>query len=289
MLRFPLPLLALLALCATASAQTECAQCKVWNEDQAPFQIYGNTYYVGTHGLSSVIVTSPQGHILIDGALPESAPLIQQHIEKLGFKLADVKVILNSHVHFDHAGGISELQRRTGARIVASDIAAKALANGKSSEDDPQFALLPAFTPSKNVEALGAKKSVSVGPLTLNVVHTPGHTPGGTTWTWKSCEGERCLNLVYGDSLNAISDNTFKYSGDARYPKAAADMRASIAAFEALPCDILIAAHPEFTGLWSVFDKQGKGDRSKLVDATACKRYSAGGKTRFEQRLQSEK
>ena len=77
MLRFSLPVLALLAVGATASAQTECAQCKVWNEDQAPFQIYGNTYYVGTHGLSSVLVTSPQGHILIDGALPESAPLIQ--------------------------------------------------------------------------------------------------------------------------------------------------------------------------------------------------------------------
>lgn len=236
-----------------------------------------------------MLVTSPQGHILIDGALPESAPLIQQHVETLGFKLSDVKVILNSHVHFDHAGGIAALQRHSGAKIVASDIAAKALASGKSSADDPQFALLPAFTPSKNVEALGAKKSVSVGPLTLNVVHTPGHTPGGTTWTWKSCEGERCLNMVYGDSLNAISDKTFKYSGDARYPKASADMRASIAAFETMPCDILIAAHPEFTGLWSIFDKQGRGDRTKLVDTTACKRYSASGKTRFEQRLQSEK
>jgi metallo-beta-lactamase class B len=289
MQRIWFPLLASLAIGGTASAQGECAQCKVWNEDQAPFQIYGNTYYVGTHGLSSVLVTSPQGHILIDGALPESAPLIQQHIEKLGFRLSDVKVILNSHVHFDHAGGIAELQKRSGAKVVASDIAAKALSNGKSSEDDPQFALLPPFTPSKDVAALGAQKSVSVGPLTLNVVHTPGHTPGGTTWTWKSCEGERCLNMVYGDSLNAISDKTFKYSGDARYPQASANMRASIAAFESMPCDILVAAHPEFTGLWSVFDQQGKGDRTKLVDATACKRYAAGGKTRFEQRLQSEK
>lgn len=289
MQRLALLLLASAALGSTASAQDECAQCKVWNEDQAPFQIYGNTYYVGTHGLSSVLVTSPQGHVLIDGALPESAPLIAQHIEKLGFKVSDVKVIVNSHVHFDHAGGISELQKRSGAKVVASDIAAKALSSGKSSENDPQFALLPPFAASAKVEALGTKRSVSVGPLTLNVTHTPGHTPGGTTWAWKSCEAERCLNVVYGDSLNAISDKTFKYSGDARYPQAAADMRASIAAFESMPCDILIAAHPEFTGLWSVFDKQGKGDRTKLVDATACKRYAAGGKTRFEQRLQSEK
>lgn len=289
MQRLSLLFLVSLTIGTAASAQDECAQCKAWNEDQAPFQIYGNTYYVGTHGLSSVLVTSPQGHVLIDGALPESAPLIERHIEQLGFKLGDVKVILNSHVHFDHAGGIPELQKRSGAKVIASDIAAKALSSGRSARDDPQFGLLPPFTPSANVEALGAKRSVSVGPLTLNVVHTPGHTPGGTTWTWKSCEGERCLNLVYGDSLNAISDETFKYSGDARYPKASADVRKSIAAFESMPCDILIAAHPEFTGLWSIFDKQGKGDRTQLVDATACKRYAAAGKTRFEQRLQSEK
>jgi metallo-beta-lactamase class B len=97
------------------------------------------------------------------------------------------------------------------------------------------------------------------------------------------------LNIVYGDSLNAISDNTFKYSGDARYPRARADMEASIAAFEKVPCDILIAAHPEFTGLWSVIDERGKGDRSKLIDATACQRYASAGKSRLVKRLADEK
>ena len=274
----------------SASAETiDCAPCGAWNKDQAPFQIFGNTYYVGTHGLSSVLITSPQGHVLIDGALPQSAPLIAAHIEKLGFKTSDVKVILNSHVHFDHAGGIAELQKSSGAKVIASDIAAKALASGKSSSDDPQFGLLPSFPPVDKTESLGQRKTVTVGPLSLSVVHTPGHTPGGTTWTWKSCEGERCLNVVYGDSLNAISDQTFKYSGDTRYPKARSDMAASIAAFESMPCDILIAAHPEFTGLWSIFDEQGKGDRAKVIDAGACKRYASAGRARFEQRLSGEK
>jgi metallo-beta-lactamase class B len=289
MRRALLLIVALLPVGDAVAASSECSQCEAWNKDQAPFQIFGNTYFVGTHGLSSVLVTSPQGHILIDGALPQSAPLIAAHVEKLGFKVGDIKLILNSHVHFDHAGGIAELQKLSGAKVVASDIAAKVLASGKSDASDPQFAYLPAYPAVTHVQALGNKSTVNVGTLTMTVVHTPGHTPGGTTWTWQSCEGERCFNIVYGDSLNAISDTTFKYSGDARYPRARADIESSIAAFEQAPCDILIAAHPEFTGLWSVFDEQGKGDRTKLVDASACKRYASAGKARFVKRLADEK
>ena len=99
------------------------------------------------------------------------------------------------------------------------------------------------------------------------MIHTPGHTPGGTSWTWTSCEAQRCLNVVYGDSLNAISDDTFKYSGDERYPNAGNDMAASIAAISAAPCDILIAAHPDFTGLLTLIDEQGNGDRAQLIDS----------------------
>ena len=105
----------------------ECSRCAAWNEEQAPFRIYGNTYYVGPRGLSSVLITSPQGHVLIDGALPQSAPLIAKHVEQLGFKMTDVKIILNSHTHYDHAGGIAELQKLSGAKVIASDKAAPVL------------------------------------------------------------------------------------------------------------------------------------------------------------------
>lgn len=277
-----------LAPSLAAAAGIDCESCEDWNRDQAPFQIFGNTYYVGVRGLSSVLITSPDGHVLIDAALPQSAPLIARHVEQLGFKMSDVKVILNSHVHYDHAGGIAELQKISGAKVIASDIAAKVLRTGKVDRSDPQFGVLKPYPGVKNVEALGARDSISVGKLQLHVMHTPGHTPGGTSWTWTSCEAERCFNVVYGDSLNAISDDSFKYSGDTRYPDARGDMAASIAALGAAPCDILVAAHPDFTGLLTLIDEQGKGDRAQLIDSSACKRYAAAGKERLAKRLDAE-
>jgi metallo-beta-lactamase class B len=277
----------LLPSLATA-ASIDCEPCADWNRDQAPFQIFGNTYYVGVRGLSSILITSPDGHVLIDGALPQSAPLIARHVEQLGFKMRDVKVILNSHVHYDHAGGIAELQKLSGAKVIASDIAAKVLRTGKLDRNDPQYELMKPYPGARNVEPLGARESIAVGKLQLHVIHTPGHTPGGTSWTWKSCEAERCLNVIYGDSLNAVSDDSFKYSGDQRYPDARNDLAASIAAIAAAPCDILIAAHPDFTGLLTLIDERGEGDRAQLIDSSACKRYAAAGKERLEKRLDSE-
>lgn len=279
---------ACLAPSLAAAASIDCEHCEDWNRDQAPFQIFGNTYYVGVRGLSSVLITSPDGHVLIDGALPQSAPLIARHVEQLGFKMSDVKIILNSHVHYDHAGGIAELQKMSGAKVIASDIAAKVLRTGKVDRSDPQLGVLKPYPGAKNVEALGTRDSVNVGKLQLHAMHTPGHTPGGTSWTWKSCEAERCLNVVYGDSLNAISDDSFNYSGDTRYPTARSDMAASIATLAAAPCDILIAAHPDFTGLLTLIDEQGKGERAQLIDSSACKRYAAAGKERLEKRLNDE-
>ena len=290
MSRFWISSLVLLMSFARASAASiDCSQCENWNKDQEPFRIFGNTYYVGTHGLSSVLVTSPAGHVLIDGALSQSAPLIARHVEQLGFHMRDVKIILNSHAHFDHAAGIAELQKMSGAKVIASDIAAKVLRSGKLDRTDPQFESLAAYPGSSNVEELGQRKSVTLGSLQLSVIHTPGHTPGGTSWTWKSCEDKRCVNVVYGDSLNAVSDDSFKYSGDERYPRAAADMLASIAAIDAAPCDVLVSAHPDLTNLWSVIDERGKGDRAKLIDSSVCKRYAAAAKVRLDKRLADEK
>jgi metallo-beta-lactamase class B len=280
---------ALLSSINVSAVAIDCENCEAWNQEQAPFHIFGNTYYVGVRGLSAVLITSPEGHVLIDGALPQSAPLIAQHVQQLGFDIEDVKLILNSHVHYDHAGGIAELQTITGAKVTASDIAAKVLRTGKVDRSDPQFEIMKSYPAAGDVEALGARKSVNVGKLQLNVIHTPGHTPGGTSWSWQSCEGKRCLKMIYGDSLNAVSDNSFKYGGDERYPNAASDMASSIAALAAAPCDILIAAHPNFTGLWSIVDEHGKGDRTKLVDSSSCKRYAETGKERLDKRLADEK
>ncbi|WP_157994428.1 subclass B3 metallo-beta-lactamase [Peristeroidobacter agariperforans] len=271
------------------AAPIECSRCEAWNKEQVPFQIYGNTYYVGPHGLSSVLITSPQGHVLIDGALPQSAPLIAKHVEQLGFKLTDVKVIVNSHTHYDHAGGIAELQKLTGAKVIASDKAAPVLRSGRVESDDPQVEHLLPFPAVSNVEALGQRPSLQVGTLKLSVIHTPGHAPGGTSWRWQSCEAERCLNLVYSDSLNAVSDKSFKYGGDPRWPTAAKELSTSMAAISAAPCDILITAHPELSGLSAAIDERGHGDRAKLIDSAACKRYVATTRQLLDKRLASEK
>ena len=281
---------ALLSFARSADAASiDCSYCEAWNREQAPFRIFGNTYYVGPRGLGAVLITSPAGHVLIDGALPQSAPLIARNVRQLGFEMSDIKFILNTHAHYDHAGGIAELQKLSGATVIASDASAKVLRSGAIDPMDPQRDVLDPSPAVSNVEALGARQSVQVGDLQLHVIHTPGHTPGGTSWRWQSCEGQQCLDVVYADSLNAVSDDSFKYSGDSRYPTAAADIRASIAAIAAAPCGILISNHPERTRLMSVFDEKGKGDRSRLVDASACKRYSVESKQLFDKRLAREK
>src|SRR5262245_59415103 len=125
---------ALLLMGTAASAQTPSS----WNKPQKPFHIYGNTYYVGTEGLSAMLITSREGHILIDGTVPEAAKQIAKNIRTLGFHVEDVRLILNSHVHFDHAGGIAELQKLSGAAVAASPASSKVLLSGAVDKDDPQ-------------------------------------------------------------------------------------------------------------------------------------------------------
>src|SRR5262249_11540441 len=159
------------------------------------FRVYGNTYYVGVRGLSSILITSGGGHVLIDGDLQESVPKIAASIRELGFRIEDVKLILNSHVHSDHAGGIAELQRLSGATVAASPSSAKVLREGHSGPDDPQYGTISGIPPVASVKVVRDGEKLQVGPLELTAHLTPGHTPGGTTWTWKSCENGWCLNM----------------------------------------------------------------------------------------------
>ena len=288
----------LLLLLATAflplaSAHTQnapsCPKCAQWNISQQPFHIYGNTYYVGVRGLSSILVTSPRGDILIDGDLEESAPKIVANIRALGFRIEDVKLILNSHVHYDHAGGIAELQKLSGAAVAASPFTARALESGRSGRDDPQYEILPPIQKvTTGVQVLKDGQTVRVGPLTLTAHFTPGHTPGGTTWTWQSCEQERCLNMVYADSLSPISADSFRFSDSQAYPTARKDFEKSFATLDALPCDILLTPHPEISDTWERLEKRDKGDPNGFVDTTACKRFATTSRENLAKRLASE-
>ena len=140
-------------------------------------------YYVGPRGLSAILVTSAQGHVLIDAALPESATAIASSVRALGFEVEDIRLILNSHVHFDHGGGIAELQRMSGATVAATPWSATVLSSGKVPPSDPQFGVAPLIAPVKAVRTVKDGETLRVGPLAFTAHETPGHTPGGTCWT----------------------------------------------------------------------------------------------------------
>lgn len=274
---------------ATPTLTPDCPACAEWNSPHAPFRLHGNTYYVGTNGLSALLVTSPQGHVLIDGALPESAGQIAASIRTLGFRVEDVKLILNSHVHFDHAGGIAELQRRSGAEVVASEASVPVLRSGEVGRDDPQYGTIPPIAKVARVRTIPAGDTVRVGPLLLTAMHTGGHTPGGTSWSWTSCEGTACWAIVYGDSQSAISADDFYFTRTTTYPRALADFAAGFAALEAARCDLLVTPHPGATALWERLARREGGNRMALRDEGACKRYAANARAALAKRVAAEK
>jgi metallo-beta-lactamase class B len=264
-------------------------QRAVWNETQAGFKVFGNTYFVGTKGLGSVLITSPGGHVLLDGALPESVPKIVANMRTLGFKVEDVKLIVNSHVHYDHAGGIGELQRMSGARVAASVPAAKVLMNGTSGPDDPQFGILPPIDRVARVDVVHDGQTLTVGALSLTAHATPGHTPGGTSWSWRSCEGTRCLDVVYADSLSPVSADSFLFTRSATYPGVLQDFEKTYRTLEALPCDIVITPHPGFTNLFEKLAAREGGKADAFVDPAGCTRYAATGRKSLAQRVATER
>jgi metallo-beta-lactamase class B len=289
--RFTLTIAGMVLLLATSGRgdQAACSGCPAWDVAQAPFQIYGNTYYVGVKALSAILITSSAGHVLIDGALRQSAAQIVDNIRGLGFRIEDVKLIANSHVHFDHAGGIAALQRLSGARVVASSASAPVLMHGGVGADDPQFGSVAPIRPVKRVQTIADGETLHVGPLAVTAHLTPGHTPGGTTWTWSSCQNARCLNMVYADSLSAISADHFLFTRSTTYPHVLQDFERSFATMRTLPCDILVSTHPEVSGLWERLAKREHGDANALVDPTACRRYTDRASEGLAKRLAEEK
>ena len=278
-------LLLLTSLPAAVSAQTtpNCGSCAVWNTSQTPFRLFGNTWYVGPHGLSSILITSPAGHILIDGDLAESAPLIAANIVALGFRIQDVKLILSSHVHFDHAGGIAQLQRLSGARVLASPWSAAVLTAGAVAKDDPQLGIIQPVAPVPHVETLRDGQTLTLGPLALTAQFTPGHTPGGTSWTWTSCEAAQCLHLVYADSVSSISAPDFRYTG---HPQLLQGFEKSFTFLETTSCDILLTPHPDASDLWQRL--AAHLGQPLTAEPGACKALAQSARKQLQQRIVTE-
>lgn len=266
----------------SAEWAASCGDSGDWDTPGPPFRIHANTWYVGTCGIAAILITGNRGHVLIDGGTAKGGELIAANIERLGFRLTDVKLLLHSHEHFDHAAGLAYLQQRSGATLVASPAAAPVLDSGKAGPDDPQHGLHPPFPAARVGRIVLDGETISLGPIRLKAVATPGHTPGAMTWQWRSClpHGRDCRWLVYADSLSPISADSYRFSD---HPAYLAAFRAALDRLGALDCDILLTPHP------GASDMRGRLLSSTgLVDSAACRSYAADVRARLDARIATE-
>jgi metallo-beta-lactamase class B len=259
------------------------AACKDWDEwdkPAPPVRIHANTYLVGTCGISSILITGEDGHVLIDSGTETGAELVADNIRQLGFKLRDIRYLLISHEHIDHVGGIARLQQLTGATLVSSAPAEQVLNSGIPSTDDPQAGMHKPF-PAANVgRVVGDSSDVRLGNIRLFAMLTPGHTPGATSWRWESCDGGVCRTMVYADSLSAVSRDDYKFSA---HPDYLAAYRASIAKVAGTRCEILMTPHPSASAM-----RDRMTGKAPLFDPDGCKNYAAKLSKSLDDRLAKE-
>jgi metallo-beta-lactamase class B len=264
-----------LSLSAPAFAQAN------WNKPTEPFHVIDNIYFVGTEGLGAYLFTGEQGHVLLDGATPEGAAVIKANIAKLGFKLSDVKILLNSHAHFDHSGGLADLKAATGATLQAMEGDVSALEGGfyLGSED-----LKTMGAPPVKVDRVLKDGDKVVLPGIELVAHaTPGHSRGCTSWgTTASAGGENYEVLVFCSATVAAN----RITPPLQYEGIVEDYRATFAKAKGMRVDIPLAPHPEFFGLLQKAEK-AKADKSQnfFVDPGAFQPYIARLEEAFETTL----
>jgi len=277
-------LVALISLTAAAEAQTPkdmlAALLVKWNKPTEPFKMIGNVYYVGTDGLASYLITSPQGHILVDTVMPEATSQIKASIEKLGFKITDIKYLLNTHAHIDHTGGLAEMKRASGAQLVAGE-ADKPLLEGGYYPGAREETVLN-FPPVKVDRTVREGDTVTIGDVTLTARETPGHSPGCTSWAFAVKDGDATRSVLIFCSgtvaLNRLVTNP-TYSG------IVADYRKTFARAKEMKVDVLLAPHPE---MYRMQDKRAMisdGAPNPFVSPGEFNAYAATLEKAFEEGL----
>lgn len=263
-----------------------CPDDAGWNDPTPARRIHGDTWYVGTCGITALLVTSPQGHVLLDAGTEKAAAQVMANIRAAGFRVEDVRYIVNSHAHLDHAGGIAAIQKASGATVVAMDAALPALRTGTNGPDDPQFGHLPGFPAVGATRVIADREVLHLGPLAFTAHATPGHAPGGTSWTWRSCQSGACVDMAFVDSLTAVSALGYRFSDEAAHPAVLPTLRATFARVATLPCDVLLTPHPVASTMWSRIGP--RADRP-LVDTDSCRAYADTAARRLEARLAEER
>jgi metallo-beta-lactamase class B len=255
------------------------------NQPVEPYRIVGNVYYVGASDVTSYLITTPEGHILLDGGFVETAPMIEANVRKLGFKLEDVKVLLSSHAHFDHVGGLAELKRLTGAKFAASERDAPLLARG--GKGDFLFGDKNPFPPIQADRILHDGDTVTLGGTTLTAHLTPGHTMGNTTWTMKAREGNRTYAVVFAPSTTVLPG--VKLTNNPKYPEIAEDYAKTFRVLKSLPCDVFLASHASFFDGLAKADRLRKGAKENpFIDPQGYKDYVARSEKKFQEQLRAE-
>lgn len=251
-----------------------------WNRRAEPFTIVGNVHYVGVAGLGAYLITTPEGHILIDGALPESAPRIIESIRQLGFEPTDIRYLLNTHAHVDHAGGLAEIQAVTGARIIASEGDRGALEAGR------HHGLTNYGTwwfPPVHVDQIVADgEAIKLGDVRMTAIITPGHTAGCTNWSLPVQDGVRELTVFFFCSAS-IGGN--RLVGNTEYPGIVDDYRHTFDRLERVEADVVLANHPEVADLFERRDQQIAGDDDSFVDPAALGEIIKAFRESFESGL----
>lgn len=266
-----------------ASAQGQAtAEWREWNQPVEPFRIAENLYYVGASDIASYLITTPAGHILIDGGFVETAAQIEANVAKLGFKLTDVKILLNTHAHFDHAGGLAELKAKSGAELLASAPEAALLEDGGRS--DFRFGDEGRFPPVKVDRRLADGEKVALGGIELTAHLTPGHTRGCTTWTWTTGE----LPVVVVGSASILD---YRFVGKESYPGIAADFEHTFTTLKTLPCSIFLAPHGGFFDLAAKRARaaRGMGPANPFVDPSGYKAWVERAEAAFRAALEAQK
>lgn len=275
----------LIALAASVLALAPAAHADMpanWTKPTKPYRVVGNIYYVGTEGISSWLMTSSEGHVLLDGGPnAEVGKQIERNIAALGFQLADVKILINTHAHYDHAGGLAQLKADIPtAKLWISRGDEPAIEQGHHIGDNENG---PTPMPAVKVDkAFGDGQKLKLGETALVAHLTPGHTIGCTSWTTAVIEKGRPLTVTFPCSLS-VAGNVLV--GNKTHRNIVADYRGSFAKLRAIPTDVMLPAHEEQGDLLAKRKKQLRGDPNAFVDPTELTRYVADSEAAFNEEL----
>lgn len=272
-----------LLLCLSCSTAVFAQHNPDWTEPFPPHKIIANIYYVGSKDLASFLITTPQGHILINSNLESSLTSIQQNVERLGFRFGDIKILLISHAHFDHCAGSALIKQLTGAKYMVMEGDVPVVEDGGSSDFQYSRSTDMFFKPTKVDRVLHDGDQVRLGDVVLIAHLTAGHTKGCTTWTMQIREDGKVYNVVIIGSPNV--NPGYKLVHNSRYPQIAQDYEHTFQALKSLPCDVFLGAHGGYYGIMAKFARAGKDGANPFVDPEGYKRYVADREQAFRAEL----